>query len=56
MRACCIAQRTLLSALWWPMGRKSKTERIYMYVYVYVCIYIYIADSLCCMSETNTTL
>ena len=29
------------------MGRKSKTERIY--------IYSHIADSLCCTAETNTT-
>jgi len=32
------------------MERKSKKEGIYIY------IHIYIADSLCCMAETNMTL
>ena len=47
MRTYSIAQRTLLSALQSPrLERNPKKE--------YICIHI--ADSLCCIVETNTIL
>ena len=46
MRACCVAQGTLLTALWTPKWEGKPRERGYM------CI----ADSLCCTAETNRML
>ena len=34
MRSYCVAQGTLGSTLWWPVGRKSKNEGIYVYVWL----------------------
>ena len=52
MRTSCIAQGTLLSALWWPkweeIKKKTKNKKQVM------CIHI--DDSLYCTIETNTTL
>ena len=43
----CIAQGTLLNALWWPKCEGNLKKRN-------VCIHI--ADSLCSMAETNSIL
>ena len=31
-------------------------DKLYIYIYIYMYIYIYISESLCCTSETITTL
>ena len=46
MRTYCIAQGTLLNALWWPNWEGNPRKR----GYTYTCDY-----SLCCIEETNTT-
>ena len=33
MRTYCIAQGTLLSALWWPKWEENPKKRIYVYTY-----------------------
>ena len=43
MRTYCIAQGTLLSALWWPKWEGNPKERGYI---------IHTAESLCCIAET----
>ena len=47
MRNHCIAQRTLLRALWWPKWEGNPKRG---------AIRIHIADSLCSTAETNTLL
>ena len=46
MRTYCIAQGTLLNALWCPKWEGNPKRRGY----------IHRADSFCCAAETNTTL
>ena len=46
MRTDCIAQGTLLSALWWPKWEGNPKKGLY----------IRIADLLSSTAETNTTL
>ena len=52
MRTSCVAQGTLLNALWCPsfLERKSKKRGIYVYD---ICVYI--ADSLHFTAETHIT-
>ena len=38
------------------IGIPNFKKNIYICVYIYIYIGIYITDSLCCTSETNTTL
>ena len=47
MRTGCVAQGTLLSAMWWPTWEGNPKWRD-------ICIHI--ADSLHCTVETNSTL
>ena len=49
MRTSCIAQGTLLSALWWPKWEEIKKKKNQD-----MCIHI--DDSLYCTIETNTIL
>ena len=44
MRTDCIAQGTLLSALWWPKWEGNPKKRGYMFQ---------VTDSLCCTAETD---
>ena len=37
-------------------GNEYEKEYIYIYIYTHTHTYIYISQSLCCTSETNTTL
>ena len=47
MKTCCIAQGTLLNALWRPEGEGHPKGRGYLY---------FTAGSLCCTTETNVTM
>ena len=47
MRTYCIAQGTLLSALWWPKWKGNLKNKGYMYKY---------SDSFFCTAEMKTTL
>ena len=46
MKTYCVAQGTLLRALWWPKWRETQTRED-------VCKYR--VDSLCCRTEINKT-
>ena len=46
MRTDCIAEGTLLNALWWPIWKGNPRGDIR----------IHVADSLSCTAETTTTL
>ena len=54
MRTSCIAQGTLLSALWWPKREEIKKNQKTKNKKQVMCIHI--DDSLYCTIETNTTL
>ena len=58
MRAYCRAQGTLLNMLMTYMGKESKMEKgnLLNKVNLLHNTCICIADSLCCISETNATL
>ena len=47
MRTYCLAQGTLLSALWWPKWERNPQKR-------YVCMNR--ADWLCCTADTDTAV